>query len=397
MSNQVSTRTVSEEVEVAEALFDLARMIPSPSALDWRMDSKPGYKSEAKSYSSASVQITSPVAQPSNGTATPPLLTPVANTTSTVPLGASPPPAASPVLSPSPSSAAALPPEEGNVLFLLIILMPVHCQKGLSTNALLAELQFPTLLVVNHLGLGLLSFAPHYILVLPKSFNHAEEVILDYFQACNGKSYSRLIIVMVVVTAAPKRKWPQVRTCPEEGVLPLQAHLVASTANVALSNLPGVVAAPESTELDQVEERHLVGIAEEEGSVKNEATGNRSSPTPAPSSPGGTPVLSVSTLSIQPKITGENKHETPEKKNAEGDVAITSSSNEKNLSYVLLPFDGNPESAKLAAAILDIQEVDAGTTSSPLLSDSAKQLDVVKRLVMMIVCLCALICLQDAF
>ncbi|KAH9557301.1 hypothetical protein CY35_07G079400 [Sphagnum magellanicum] len=288
---KVSTRTVSEEVEVAEALFDLARMIPSPSALDWRMDSKPEYKSEAKSYSSASVQITSPVAQPSNGTATPPLLTPVANTTSTVPLGASPPPAASPVLSPSPSSAAALPPEE----------------------------------------------------------------------------------------AAPKRKWPQVRTCPEEGVLPLQAHLVASTANVALSNLPGVVAAPESTELDQVEERHLVGIAEEEGSVKNEATGNRSSPTPAPSSPGGTPVLSVSTLSIQPKITGENKHETPEKKNAEGDVAITSSSNEKNLSYVLLPFDGNPESAKLAAAILDIQEVDAGTTSSPLLSDSAKQLDVVKR------------------
>lgn len=202
---------------------------------------------------------------------------------------------------------------------------------------------------------------------------------------------------MVVVTAAPKRKQPKVRTCPEEGVLPLQAHLVASTANVALSNLPGVVAAPESRELDQVEEQHLVGIAEEEGTVKNEATGNRSSPTPAPSSPGGTPVLSVSTVLIQPNITAENKHETPEKKNAKGVVAITSSSNEKNLSYVLLPFDGNPEPAKLAAAIPDIQEVDAGTISSPLLSDSAKQLDVVKRLVMMIVCLCALICLQDAF
>lgn len=211
-----------------------------------------------------------------------------------------------------------------------------------------------------------------------------ERVILD------------LIIVMVVVTAVPKRKRPQVRTCPEEGVVPLQAHLVAITANVTLSNSPGVVAAPESRELDQVEEQHLVGIAEEEGTVKNEATGNRTSPTPAPSSPGGTPVLSVSTVSIQPNITGENKHETPEKKNAKGDVAITSS-NEKNLSYVLLPFDGNPEAAKLAAAISDIQEVDAGTIGSPLLSDSAKQLDVVKRLVMMIVCLCALICLQDAF
>lgn len=249
---------------------------------------------------------------------------------------------------------------------------------------------------MNRLGLGLLSFAPQYILVLPKSFNHAEEVILTSKLAME-RVILDLIIVMVVATAAPKRKRLQVRTCPEEGVLPLQAHLVASTANVALSNLPGVVAAPESRELDQVEEQHLVGIAEEEGTVKNEATGNRSSPTPAPSSPGGTRVLSVSTVSIQPNITGENKHETPEKKNAKGDVAITSSSNEKNLSCVLLPFDGNPEPAKLAAAISDIQEVDAGTISSPLLSDSAKQLDVVKRLVMMIVCLCALICLQDAF
>jgi hypothetical protein len=151
---KVSTQTVSEEVEVAEALFDLARMIPSPSALDRRMDSKSEYKSEAKSYSSASVQITSPVAQPSNGTATPPLLAPVANTTSTVPLGASQPPAASPVLPPCPSSAAALPPEEGNVLFLLIILMLVHCQKGLSTNALLAEFQFPTFLSSEPFGVG---------------------------------------------------------------------------------------------------------------------------------------------------------------------------------------------------------------------------------------------------
>ncbi len=108
-----STPTVSEEVEVAEALFDLARTIPPLPALDRRIDLKPESKPEAKPLPCASVQTTSsPAAQPSNGTAASSLVPPP-NTSSTVLTAPSPAAPASPVPSPSLSSAAAPPPAEG--------------------------------------------------------------------------------------------------------------------------------------------------------------------------------------------------------------------------------------------------------------------------------------------
>ncbi|KAH8945760.1 hypothetical protein BDL97_12G057500 [Sphagnum fallax] len=107
-----STPTVSEEVEVAEALFDLARTIPPLPALDRRIDLKPEFKPESKPLPSASVQtMSSPAAQPSNGTAASSLVPPP-NTSSTVQTAPSPAAPASPVPSPSLSSAAAPPPAE---------------------------------------------------------------------------------------------------------------------------------------------------------------------------------------------------------------------------------------------------------------------------------------------
>jgi hypothetical protein len=122
----VSTPTVSEEVEVAEALFDLARTIPPP-ALDRRMDLKPESKSEAKSLASGSAQILSPAAQPSYATAAPSLI-PALNTTSGTLLGPSPA-AASPVPLPSPPSAPAPVPAEGMPLicFQLLYAHRVGC------------------------------------------------------------------------------------------------------------------------------------------------------------------------------------------------------------------------------------------------------------------------------
>ncbi len=171
-----STPTVSEEVEVAEALFDLARTIPPLPALDRRIDLKPESKPESKPLPSASVQTTSsPAAQPSNGTAASSLVPPP-NTSSTVLAAPSPAAPASPVPSPSLSSAAAPPPAEGmtffssvfsiylcadglEFLFLLDIPAPVQqCRRaGLAfPSALPTEQQFQPGSLVNNLGLRVL-------------------------------------------------------------------------------------------------------------------------------------------------------------------------------------------------------------------------------------------------
>ncbi|KAH8952507.1 hypothetical protein BDL97_09G088900 [Sphagnum fallax] len=286
---KVSPPTVSEEVEVAEALFDLARLTPHPSVFNRRMDLKPEFKPEAKSLASGSVQLISRSAQPSNGTAPPShILAP--NTVSTE-LSSPSPAAASPVASSSPSSVVAPP---------------------------LAE--------------------------------------------------------------APKKKRPRIRTHPDEGAQ-LQAGLITSTP-IAVSSSHGL-AAPQSKEIDQSEvclvaEDHPVGVVDED-SVKIEPTTSATMTNlgPASSSPIGAPVLPVPAASTQHDSSVEQENEKLEKKMANGEVTRTIS--DENKSASVLPIDKKPAALKLDSPTTGIQDVDAATTTSPVPSDAATEVDIAKR------------------
>ncbi|CAM6009679.1 unnamed protein product [Sphagnum balticum] len=286
---KVSPPTVSEEVEVAEALFDLARLKPHPSVFNRRMDLKPESKPEAKSLASGAVQFISRSAQPSNGTAPPShILAP--NTVSTE-LSSPSPAAASPVASSSPSSVVAPP---------------------------LAE--------------------------------------------------------------APKKKRPRIRTHPDEGAH-LQAGLITSTPS-AVSSSHGL-AAPQSKEIDQSEvclvaEDHPVGVVDED-SVKIEPTtgATMTNPGPASSSPIVAPVLPVPAASTQHDSSVEQENEKLEKKMANGEVTRTIS--DENKSASVLPIDKKPAALKLDSPTTGIQEVDAATTTSPVPSDAATEVDIAKR------------------
>ncbi|KAH9551690.1 hypothetical protein CY35_09G026100 [Sphagnum magellanicum] len=286
---KVSPPTVSEEVEVAEALFDLARLTPHPSVFNRRMDLKPESKPEAKSLASGSVQFISCAAQPSNGTAPPSqILAP--NTVSTE-LSSPSPAAASPVASSSPSSVVAPPFAE-----------------------------------------------------------------------------------------APKKKRPRIRTRPDEGAH-LQAGLITSTPS-AVSSSHGL-AAPQSKEIDQSEvclvaEDHPVGVVDKD-SVKIEPTtsATMTNPGPASSSPIGAPVLPVPAASTQHDSSVEQENEKLEKKMANGEV--TRNISDENKPDSVLPIDKKPAVLKLDSPTTGIQEVDAATTTSPVPSDAATEVDIAKR------------------
>jgi hypothetical protein len=189
--------------------------------------------------------------------------------------------------------------------------------------------------------------------------------------------------IVTVVLAAPKKKRPRIRTHPDEGAH-LQAGLITSTPS-AVSSSHGL-AAPQSKEIDQSEvclvaEDHPVGVVDKD-SVKIEPTtgATMTNPGPASSSPIVAPVLPVPAASTQHDSSVEQENEKLEKKMANGEVTRTIS--DENKSDSVLPIDKKPAALKLDSPTTGIQEVDAATTTSPVPSDAATEVDIAKRLVL---------------